>query len=457
MWAQSLRRWASPSLFVWLLCFPAAAAPAMPLEIDVDGVSVGAFCSLVFRDIEHQQFSLAPEVFTDSRLVSLHIRAGRAEFAAAISAYLDRLGYSVIERGGVLAVSPKVAPIEKPELRETFVYRPRFRDASYLVEQVRGAVPGVSYGNERQVRGSLSSGLQTAPLSAGMSNTPVAQSGGAIAGSPAPNSAASLVDQQADVVVATGKPDDLQKVRRLLDQLDLVGGEVMVRASVFEVQVNDQDTGAVQLAAKVLGSRFSISYGPTVSSNMVNQVSIQSGGLQAVVGALAADTHFKSLSSSAARVQSGKSAVFTAGESDPVLGAVSYQGSSGQPVQSVEYMNAGVILSVRPRTYEDVIFLDLHQEVSSFTETTTGVNNSPTIIKRSLDSSLSMESGEVVLLGGLVADQKTDNRSGLSFLPRWLDTTSKNSDRREVILVLQVERVRIGGGLKPFVSPAVPE
>ena len=92
----------------------------------------------------------------------------------------------------------------------------------------------------------------------------------------------------------------------------------------------------------------------------------------------------------------------------------------------------------------NLIALDLHQEVSSFTNITTGVNNSPTIIKRALDSSLSLTSGEVIVLGGAVADQRWDNRAGLWFLPRFPDSSSNSGSRREIVLVLQVERVLTG-------------
>ena len=415
-----------------------AAAPAY--EVDVDGIDIGAFCALVFHDIERVPFALAPEAYADHRAISLHLRGSRSDFHAGVAAYLDDLGYSVAVRGGTMVVGPKKAAEEKPEEHETFVYYPRFRDAAYLVEQMRGAVPGVSFGSDRAIRGSLSAG--SAPSISNVMGSQTSQQPAAQTATVPPTSAAGLADQQADVLVATGKPAELVRARDLLTQLDRVGGEVVVRATVFEVQVSDQDTGAVQLAAKLLGLRFTVSYGPTPDSSVVNQVSVSAGGLQAVVGALATDTHFKSLSSSSARVQSGKSATFTAGESDPVLGSVSYAGASGQPVQSVQYMNAGVILQVKPKTYEELITLDLHQEVSSFTNTTTGVNNSPTIIKRALDSSLSLSSGEVIVLGGLVADQRSDSRAGLWFLPRFLDSTSNNGSRREIVLVLQVERVR---------------
>ena len=437
-----MRRKLLLSLSLLTSLVPIAGRAALPsYEVDIDGIEIGAFCALVFHDIERVPYVLAPEAYADHRAISLHLRGARADFHAGVAAYLDDLGYSLTVRGGTVVVGPKKPAEEKPEEHETLVYYPRYRDASYLIEQARGAGAGVTFASDRSIHGSLSTGVAVPSLGNAATGQPGQQPAAQLSTVP-PTSAAGLADQQADVVVATGRPAELVKVRDLLGQLDRAGGEVVVRATVFEVQVTDQDTGAVQLAAKLLGSRFSVSYGPTPDSSVVNQVSVSAGGLQAVVGALATDAHFKSLSSSSARVQSGKSATFTAGESDPVLGSVSYQGATGQPVQSVEYMNAGVILQVKPRAYEDLIALDLHQEVSSFTNTTTGVNNSPTIIKRALDSSLSLASGEVIVLGGLVADQRSDNRAGLWFLPRFLDSTSNGGSRREIVLVLQVERLR---------------
>ena len=79
----------------------------------------------------------------------------------------------------------------------------------------------------------------------------------------------------------------------------------------------------------------------------------------------------------------------------------------------------------------------LQQQVSTFVATTTGVNASPTLLKRELSTSLSLRNGEVVVLGGLEEERSSDTHSGapgiLSFL------SSRGNDRSSSKLVLLLE------------------
>ncbi|MFM0649388.1 type II secretory pathway protein, partial [Paraburkholderia bryophila] len=126
----------------------------------------------------------------------------------------------------------------------------------------------------------------------------------------------------------------------------------------------------------------------------------------------------------------------------PTLGSVSYQGSSGTPVQSVEYQDAGVIFSVQPTVLRDLIRVQLVEQISSFVPTTTGVNNSPTKNTREMQTVVSMKDGEVVVLGGLVQDSELAAVNHEGWLPHFLDGKSGSKGRTEVLLVLQVQRVR---------------
>jgi type II secretory pathway component GspD/PulD (secretin) len=84
--------------------------------------------------------------------------------------------------------------------------------------------------------------------------------------------------------------------------------------------------------------------------------------------------------------------------------------------------------------------LDLFQQVSSFVNTDTGVNSSPTLNKRELRTSLTVEDGEVLVIGGLNDSKIEDAKSGLSFLPFAL-SKSHGSRSSELLLVLELKRI----------------
>jgi general secretion pathway protein D len=122
------------------------------------------------------------------------------------------------------------------------------------------------------------------------------------------------------------------------------------------------------------------------------------------------------------------------------LGAVSYV-SNEQPVQSVEYRNSGIIFNVTPQVREGAVDLAVQQQISNFVQTTTGVNNSPTLIKRELRTDIQMRYEEVVMLGGLTEEKSNASRMGLPFLPAWMQSRTGDNAKTELLVVLQLTRL----------------
>jgi general secretion pathway protein D len=86
-------------------------------------------------------------------------------------------------------------------------------------------------------------------------------------------------------------------------------------------------------------------------------------------------------------------------------------------VNTINYLNTGVILSVTPRANATgEVTLDIEQEVSDVATTTTAGLNAPTINERRVKSTVSVESGESVALGGLISNSVTKNRSAVPIL-----------------------------------------
>ena len=85
--------------------------------------------------------------------------------------------------------------------------------------------------------------------------------------------------------------------------------------------------------------------------------------------------------------------------------------------------------------------LQINQTLSSFKKTDTGVDASPTLNKREVKTTIAATDGDVIILGGLAEDKKTDATNGLSFLPDFLDATTSEAGRTEILMVLQVTRV----------------
>ena len=150
------------------------------------------------------------------------------------------------------------------------------------------------------------------------------------------------------------------------------------------------------------------------------------------------DQRFHVVSSPTLRVKSGSKGNFSVGSDVPILSRVTYQ--DGRPVQSVEYRSSGVIFDIQPTIKSQAIDLKIQQQLSNFVKTDTGVNQSPTLIKRDIVTDVTVKSGDVIVLGGLAENKVEEGETGFSFLPQgFLSGKSKANTKTDIIVLLQVK------------------
>jgi type II secretory pathway component GspD/PulD (secretin) len=401
---------------------PVVAGMKAPARFDFQFVQVAQVLQVIYGEALKSPYVLAPDVLTDQRMVSFRYDATKGDLREFLREFLDTLGMQMQRRGGVDFVSVKPKPDEQraEEEKEVVVYRPKHRSVAYLSGLLRPLFP----------RGLTLNRAISAPES-----VKVAAAGA----NPPMGSAAAMVDQNSDTLVFAGTAKEAAMLNKLLPQLDVPGGEVAVRAVAYEVATTRDQGSAFQLALNVLGGKLSMTLGP--AGVLGNAVRFSNNTIDAVFSALAEDSRFHVINSPNLRIASGQSGRLVVGQKVPVLGAVSYPQGSGQAVQSVEYQSSGVIFEVVPTVKESRIDLRVVQQISDFVKTTTGVNNSPTLNTREVTSTVTLADGEMIMLGGLKMSKDTRTRSGLSFLPRFLDSTTDSGSESEILLVLQVQRI----------------
>ena len=107
----------------------------------------------------------------------------------------------------------------------------------------------------------------------------------------------------------------------------------------------------------------------------------------------------------------------------------------------------GVILEVTPRVNASgLVVLEIMQEVSDVVATTTSTLNSPTIQQRRIESTVAVQSGETIALGGLIRDSESEVRAGIPIISEVpiignLFKTTTTTTRRTELLVLITPRV----------------
>jgi general secretion pathway protein D len=137
------------------------------------------------------------------------------------------------------------------------------------------------------------------------------------------------------------------------------------------------------------------------------------------------------------------------GDQVPVVTASSTStiGTNAPIVNSVDYRDTGVILKVTPRVNAGgLVLLDIDQEVSDVATTSSSTINSPTIQQRKFSTSIAVQDGQTVALGGLIRDNATRGRSGVPFLNAipfvgWLAGQQLKTENRTELIILLTPRV----------------
>lgn len=136
----------------------------------------------------------------------------------------------------------------------------------------------------------------------------------------------------------------------------------------------------------------------------------------------------------------GESGNFTVGSDVPTLGGENVN-RDGSITRQINYRSSGVIFDLKPVISDSGIKLKIRSELSGFTNTENGVNNTPTLLKRLVDSTVYLRSGDLIVLGGLSEEKNTKVEDSFFFLPSWVFGKSKKFEKSDILLMLHVRLV----------------
>ncbi|MEM6386410.1 MAG: type II secretion system secretin GspD [Pseudomonadota bacterium] len=244
---------------------------------------------------------------------------------------------------------------------------------------------------------------------------------------------------------------EYQRVLGILHRLDVPPRQVSVEATIVEVSLNDSLRYGVQAFFEDGDNAFSLSRSATGTG-----IGSVSPGFNAVfdvanpnviVDALDEVTTVNVVSSPNLMILNNESARLVVGDQVPIS-VQTAQDANNNPdvfVSTVEFRDTGVIFEVTPRINSSgAVVLDIVQEVSTVGETDASTGN-PIISQRQVSSSISVDSGETIALGGLFEDRKTRGSSGLPGLARQpfggLFGRKTGSNQQTELLVLITPRI----------------
>lgn len=340
--------------------------------------------------------------------------------------------------------------------------------------------PETDYGNTRVFRlkyanaEDLAHVLKGIVKSSGDATGATAMAGKGAAGNPQDNKLEVTADKSLNALVVTASPNRMQSIESVINQLDVRRQQVLVEAIIAEVssgltkKIGTQflvggNNGTVPIGISTFNGLLSSVASTAAAAGTTGTPSALALGLASALGdggnvgvgrfgqggtdfallvsALAGDAGNNILSTPSLLTLDNQEASIVVGQNIPIVtGSYAQTGSATSPTnpfQTITREDIGVKLKVTPTISPDgTVRLKIEQEVSSLdsaAQTSAGLITN----KRNVTTTVQVDDGDVVVLGGLIDDSSNSNQQsvpGLGDIPvignlfryRTASTTKRN-------------------------------
>jgi general secretion pathway protein D len=264
-----------------------------------------------------------------------------------------------------------------------------------------------------------------------------------------------VADEKNNTLVIYARPKTYRMIEQALQKIDIVPLQVLVEATIAEVTLGNDLQYGLQYFFHAHENQFIFGSTPAAITGAgiagtfpgFNYI-LGSANANVVLNLLSSITNVHVVSAPELLVLDHQTASLLVGNQVPIPTAqVQSTVTSGAPlVSTIQYVDTGVILKVTPRVNANgLITLDISQEVSAVANaSTTAATNSlgPTITQRRIQSTITVQDGETVALGGLIQDNNSLTKTGLPLLSdvpvigSVFRSTDRNVQRTELLVLL---------------------
>lgn len=261
-------------------------------------------------------------------------------------------------------------------------------------------------------------------------------------------------DEANNALLIMTTPERYAQVESALVRLDAAPLQVMLEASIAEVDLNDGFRYGVQVSLeKGAFSALSSAVAATALGPSTGGLSaaLLRNDIKATLDFLSNYTTVRVISAPKLMVLNNRTASLQVGDQVPIAtsSSVSNITPNAPTVNSIQMYDTGIILRVTPRVNRNGrVLMDIAQEVSQSVPTTTSTLNSPTIQQRRVATSVIVEDGQTVAIGGLIKDSRARDRTGVPWLKDvpgvgpLFGTSDDRNDRTELLVLIQPHVIR---------------
>ncbi|WP_092484564.1 type II secretion system secretin GspD [Candidatus Ichthyocystis hellenicum] len=294
-------------------------------------------------------------------------------------------------------------------------------------------------------------------------------------------------DESINALVIYAPHEIYLAIRGLIEQLDVRRAQLFIESLIVEISSDHSGDVGFQFGSTPSKGAFAMTNFYNAGSAAIKDSSnITSLGAGLIVGLLRGivtlpggkkildltmlakfletQTHTNILSKPNLLTLDNQEAKIVVGQNVPFVTG-QYAPSSGpnpqQPFQTIERQDVGLTLNIRPQIMKDgVVKLDIYQEVSSVQPKSSvdGTSSAADIVtsKRSIQSTVLVNDGQIVALGGLIEDKLQDSSRRVPFfgsipiLGALFRSDSRTHQKTNLIIFLRPIIIRSGKDMDPY-------
>lgn len=220
-----------------------------------------------------------------------------------------------------------------------------------------------------------------------------------------------VADESNNAVLVYATQAEYEAILPMIQRLDSLPNQVLLEATIAEVTLTDELKFGLRWFFESGNFSFKLSdvvTGAVGATNPGFSLLFGAGETQVALNALSSITDVNIVSSPNLMVLDNRQAILQIGDQVPIATESAVDTSTNATVvNSIELRDTGIILTVTPRVNDSGrVILDITQEVSDVVRTTTSGIDSPTIRQRKVTTTVVVNDGDSLALGGLI--QKRD-------------------------------------------------
>jgi general secretion pathway protein D len=275
-----------------------------------------------------------------------------------------------------------------------------------------------------------------------------------------------VVDESNNALVIRAFARDYKAIHETIKKLDIYPKQVLIEVLLAEISLDDSNKFGIEWA-KFLSSKSPnaqevilqarppsdpFSQALAEATNIRYSIVELGGRVSAAINAAASTNRLNVISSPHIIASNNKEAKIQIGKSQPVLTTTYTTGvtattqttTSNVIEGTIEYKDIGIILTVTPRISDGgLITLEIQVEKSDVNLKALGnLPSVPVFDKTTAKTILSVLQGQMIIIGGLIEDSKTRNKSGVPLLHKipllgaLFGTQEYSNDKTELILLM---------------------